>query len=84
MTTPVPSQELHTFADLIVGDRPHTSRIRCSCGWTSASYGPEGLDFDVHIAEVNGISFEEQKARTARVLRALRDGPRVVMPGRPN
>lgn len=61
----------HTFARILEGDAPGESRLRCSCGWTSVSAPGHLLDLDVHIADVNGISFEEQKQRTTKALRAI-------------
>jgi len=60
----------HTFARLLEGDQPGESRIRCSCGWTSVSAPGHLLDLDIHFAEVNNVSYEEQKQRTAEALRA--------------
>lgn len=63
--------EDHAFAGFVDGDRPGESRLRCMCGWTSVSAPSEFLDIDVHYAELNGITYEEQKKRTARVMRQL-------------
>jgi hypothetical protein len=61
----------HAFAGTVDGDQPDERRITCACGWRSAS-GPEQLlDLDVHFAEVNGISYEEQKQRTTETMRRL-------------
>lgn len=61
----------HLFAGHLDGDRPGELRIRCTCGWASASAPGQLLDLDVHLAAVNGVSYEEQKHRTAQVMRRL-------------
>ena len=38
------------------------------------------LDLDVHFAEVNGISYEEQKQRTARAMRQIQGLPEIKDP----
>lgn len=67
----VPRQGDHTFSHPLDGDHPNEGRIACTCGWTSVSAPREQLDIDVHFAEVNGISYEEQKQRTAALMRKL-------------
>jgi hypothetical protein len=66
-----PRPDDHTFSHNLDGDLPGEERIACTCGWTSVSAPPELLDLDVHFAEVNGISYEEQKQRTAKTMRQL-------------
>jgi hypothetical protein len=61
----------HMFSHLLEGDRPGEEKIACTCGWISESAPPLAADLDTHFAEVNGISYAEQKARTARILREL-------------
>jgi hypothetical protein len=61
----------HTFAGLREGNQPGEERISCTCGWTSVSAPPALLDLDVHFAEVNGISYDKQKTRTAKLMRQL-------------
>ena len=61
----------HIFTGITKGDQPGESRLHCSCGWTSASAPGWLLDMDIHIAEVNGISYQEQKKRTASAMRKL-------------
>jgi hypothetical protein len=61
----------HMFSDLLDGDCPGEGRIVCACGWTSESAPRETLDLTAHFAEVNGISCDEQRERTAEVMRRL-------------
>lgn len=60
-----PRPDDHMFSHRPDGDRPGEERIACTCGWVSVSALPELLDLDVHFAEVNGISYDEQWGRTA-------------------
>ncbi len=59
------------FVDLLDGERPGEARIKCACGWVSESRPGHELDLDVHFAEVNGVTYEEQKRRTRDQLRDL-------------
>jgi hypothetical protein len=67
-----PRPDDHMFSHRPDGDRPGEGRIACTCGWVSVSAPPELLDLDIHFAEVNGISYDEQRARTAKTMHQLR------------
>lgn len=70
----------HAFSHILDGDRPGEGRIVCLCGWTSEIAPSHKLDLDVHFAEVNGISYEEQKQRTARAMRQIQGLPEIKDP----
>lgn len=63
------SPDDHLLSHYLDGDCTGEERIVCTCGWTSKSAPPALLDLDVHFAEVNGISYADQKLRTAELLR---------------